>query len=58
MHNDEFAGHGGSYRLDPKSGKRTLVERTREPDSSSDGTAGATDSAASPPSASATKGDA
>ena len=25
---DEFAGMGGSYVLDPVSGKRTLVQRT------------------------------
>lgn len=28
---DEFTGQGGSYELDPKTGKRTLVERTEEP---------------------------
>lgn len=28
---DEFAGQGGSYELDPATGKRTLVERTQEP---------------------------
>ena len=27
---DEFAGQGGSYVLDPETGKRTLVERTQE----------------------------
>lgn len=27
---DEFHGQGGSYVLDPKTGKRTLVERTQE----------------------------
>lgn len=27
---DENAGHGGSYVLDPKTGKRELVERTAE----------------------------
>lgn len=26
--NDEFWGQGGSYELDPKTGKRKLVERT------------------------------
>lgn len=31
--NDEFAGQGGSYVADPKTGKRTLVERTQEPQS-------------------------
>lgn len=28
--NDEFDGHGGSYVVDPKTGKRVLVERTQE----------------------------
>ncbi len=28
---DEFHGHGGSYVQDKKTGKRKLVERTREP---------------------------
>lgn len=28
MYDDEHAGHGGSYLLDPKTGKRELVERT------------------------------
>ena len=28
MFDDEFAGLGGSYVLDPETGKRTLVERT------------------------------
>lgn len=28
---DENDGHGGSYVVDPKSGKRKLIERTREP---------------------------
>ncbi len=28
---DEYAGQGGSYLLDPKTGKRTLVERTLDP---------------------------
>lgn len=27
---DEHAGHGGSYTLDPKTGQRTLIQRTRE----------------------------
>jgi hypothetical protein len=27
---DEYDGLGGSYVVDPKSGKRKLVERTRE----------------------------
>jgi len=30
-HGDEFHGHGGSYVFDPKTGKRTLVERTKIP---------------------------
>lgn len=29
---DEFAGQGGSYILDPATGKRRLVERTDHPD--------------------------
>ena len=29
---DEYAGQGGSYLLDPKTGKRTLVERTAVPE--------------------------
>lgn len=29
--NDDFAGQGGSYVLDPKTGKRRLVERTDGP---------------------------
>ncbi len=28
---DEFAGLGGSYLLDPVTGKRTLIERTNQP---------------------------
>lgn len=28
---DEFAGQGGSYTLDPETGKRLLVERTQDP---------------------------
>lgn len=28
---DEHEGMGGSYTLDPKTGKRTLVERTDDP---------------------------
>lgn len=27
---DPYAGHGGSYILDPKTGERRLVERTQE----------------------------
>ena len=30
-YNDEFAGQGGSYTLDPKTGKRTLAHRTQDP---------------------------
>jgi hypothetical protein len=29
---DEFEGLGGSYTVDPKTGKRILNERTKEPD--------------------------
>lgn len=29
---DEFDGIGGSYTVDPKTGKRILNERTKEPD--------------------------
>ena len=28
---DEYSGQGGSYVADPKTGKRTLIERTQEP---------------------------
>ena len=28
--NDEFAGMGGSYTIDPKTGARKLIERTEE----------------------------
>lgn len=28
---DEFSGQGGSYTVDPKTGKRALIERTQEP---------------------------
>ncbi len=28
---DDFTGVGGSYLVDPKTGKRTLVMRTQEP---------------------------
>ena len=27
---DEFEGQGGSYEIDPKTGKRKLVERTED----------------------------
>jgi len=26
--NDEYSGQGGSYLLDPETGKRTLIKRT------------------------------
>ena len=29
-YNDEFHGHGGSYELDPVTGKRRLLERTTD----------------------------
>jgi hypothetical protein len=29
--NDQFAGQGGSYEIDPDTGERTLIERTQEP---------------------------
>jgi hypothetical protein len=45
---DEFHGVGGSYLLDPKTGKRKLIERTEPaqpsdppPEELSDGLAGA-----------------
>ena len=28
---DEFSGQGGSYVVDPETGRRVLVERTQEP---------------------------
>lgn len=28
MKDDEFHGQGGSYEMDPRTGKRTLVHRT------------------------------
>lgn len=31
MNDDEFTGQGGSYVLDPETGKRTLRERTEDP---------------------------
>lgn len=31
MQDDEFAGQGGSYRINPQTGKRELVERTQTP---------------------------
>jgi hypothetical protein len=45
---DEYQGQGGSYLLDPKTGKRTLIERTKPatpsepiPEELTDGPAGA-----------------
>jgi hypothetical protein len=45
---DEYWGQGGSYLLDPKTGKRKLIERTEpaqpsdpKPEELSDGLAGA-----------------
>lgn len=32
MFDDEFNGMGGSYVVDPKTGKRKLIERTQETD--------------------------
>lgn len=29
--NDQYEGQGGSYALDPETGARTLIARTREP---------------------------
>jgi len=34
---DPHAGHGGSYIVDPKTGKRVLRERTEDPASASPG---------------------
>lgn len=34
---DEHEGMGGSYTLDPKTGKRVLVDRTHDPLLPSDG---------------------
>jgi len=31
--NDEYRGQGGSYLLDPETGKRTLIQRTLPADS-------------------------
>ena len=28
---DEYSGQGGSYIMNPDTGKRTLIERTQEP---------------------------
>jgi hypothetical protein len=45
---DEYQGQGGSYQLDPKTGKRKLIERTEPatpsaptPEELTDGPAGA-----------------
>jgi hypothetical protein len=35
-HGDAFQGQGGSYVFDPKTGKRTLVERTEIPEPQSE----------------------
>ena len=48
---DEFWGQGGSYLLDPKTGKRTLIERT-EPAQPSDSTPEELSNAPSEPQAS------
>lgn len=41
---DEYDGQGGSYLLDPKSGKRTLIEQTKpaQPQSTEELTDGTT----------------
>ena len=37
--NDEYSGQGGSYLLDPETGKRTLIKRTLPADTpKTDGT--------------------
>ena len=41
--NDEHDGHGGSYTVDPKTGKRTLIERTKSPASAEPTTAPVTE---------------
>ena len=28
---DQYAGQGGAYEIDPVTGERTLIERTQEP---------------------------
>lgn len=30
MYDDAYRGQGGSYRFDPKTGKREIVERTED----------------------------
>ena len=45
---DDFEGIGGSYIVDPKTGKRTLVERTQEPQRVTDQPAPAEDKPADP----------
>lgn len=45
MQLDEYAGQGGSYELDPKTGKRVLIERTKETDSAAEETAAAPEQA-------------
>jgi hypothetical protein len=46
---DEFHGQGGSYLVDPKTGKRTLVERTKEPELNPQASAPAADAVAPAP---------
>lgn len=29
---DQFAGQGGAYEIDPETGERKLIERTQEPE--------------------------
>lgn len=31
-HRDEYAGQGGSYEIDPATGKRRLIENTLSPE--------------------------
>lgn len=45
---DEFEGIGGSYIADPKTGKRTLVERTQETQPVTEQPAPAADQPAAP----------
>lgn len=40
---DEFDGQGGSYTVDPVTGKKTLVERTRPADNVKESDHAATD---------------
>ncbi len=43
---DEFHGMGGSYVIDPKTGKRTLVERTLSMDEAASAAEGERDGTA------------